>query len=604
MQQCNPPQTSGQEQAPQADTSTSNVGSSVPPPLRDLIDGEAQAPGESSKMSDEKQSPAGESGADKEVRDEIEETNSTVFDTPQWDRGQRHYCKSADDIEIQRLARLSPVVYERERESAAQHLGIRVTVLDDEVKQARAAEDDDDTKGQGRPISFPDPEPWQHAVAGAELLDDFSAALRQHVIMSKEAADATALWIVHTYLIDVIDTSPRLAITSPEKGCGKTTLLDILGIVTRCPLPTANATPASVFRVIEMSRPTLLIDEADTFLDNRSELRGILNSGHRRGTAYVLRTVGDEHEPRKFSTWAAVAIAMIGRLPGTLEDRSIPVALRRRRPDETIVPFKDKRADDLRRLARMALRWCRDHASEVGRANPAMPDGIHNRQADNWSALLAIADAAGGEWPARARRAAKALTMVGAGDDQSIGITLLADIRNMFDSRPDGRITTQDLLAGLVAIEERPWSELQRGKPINPAALAKLLAPFGVTPVNLKLPGEKVLKGYRREHFEDAFARYLAPPPIVAATPLLPPLDGHNLHVSQPLPEDGGSGWANSENPNNHVQSSGVAAVASIPFMITHEMKEQLRGRGLSDDQIANLTPQEAHEILDQPADN
>ena len=230
-------------------------------------------------------------------------------------------------LEIQQLARLSSLDYERERESAAQRLSIRVTVLDDQVKQARAAENDGDTKGQGRLISYEN-EPWPHAVDGADLLNSFSAALTRDVIMSKEAADATALWIVHTFLMDVFNISPMLAITSPEKRCGKSTLLDILGLVTRCPLPTANATPAANIRVVEMYRPTLLIDEADTFLDNRSELRGILNSGHRRGTAYVLRTVGDDHEPRKFSTWAAVAIAMIGRLPGTLEDRSIPVALR------------------------------------------------------------------------------------------------------------------------------------------------------------------------------------------------------------------------------------------------------------------------------------
>lgn len=317
----------------------------------------------------------------------------------------------------------------------------------------------------------------------------------------------------------------------------------------------------------------------------------------------MLRTVGDDHDPRKFSTWAAAAIAMIGRLPAALEDRSIPVALRRRRPDEPIVPFN---AEDLRRLARMAARWCGDAAGEIGRASPAIPDGIYNRQADNWAPLLAIADAAGGEWPERARHAAKALTMVGAGEDQSNNILLLADVRNLFDSRLEDKITTKELIDALVAIEERPWSEWCRGRPITAAALAKLLAPFGVIPVNLKMPGEKVLKGYRREHFEDAFARYLTAPPIVAATPLLHPSDGHNSHASGPLPRDGGSGCANSEDPNNHAPSSGVAAsanVASIPFMITRAMKGQLRDRGLSDDQIANLTPHEAQEILNRPAE-
>jgi putative DNA primase/helicase len=523
-----------------------------------------------------------------------------------------HDAKPDAALEIQRLARFSSLDCERERESAAQRLAIRVLVLDELVKQARAANEEGDSKGQGRPISFSEPEPWPHAVDGAALLNGLVAAPMRHVIMSKAAADATALWIAHTYLMEVFNTSPKLATTSPEKQCGKTTLLDILGIVTRCPLPTANATPAVIFRVIEKVRPTVLIDEGDTFLKDKGELLGILNSGQRRNTAYILRSVGDDHEPRKFSTWAAVAIAMIGRLPPTLEDRSIPVELRRRLPKEAIVPFKHDDAN-LRRLASMATRWSHDHADEIGRAIPAIPDGIYNRQADNWSPLFAIADTAGGKWPDRARLAAKALTTVAAGDDQSISITLLADIRNLFDGRPDGKITTKDLLAGLLAIEERSWSEWRRGKPISPPALAKLLAPFGIVPINLKLPEERVLKGYRREHFEDAFARYLPPPPIVAATPLLHPSDGHNLHVSRPLPGDGGSGCANRENPNGDAPSSGVAAVkapnssdngASIPFMITRAMKDELRRRGLSDDQMENLTPQDAHDILSHPAGN
>jgi putative DNA primase/helicase len=580
-----------QQATPHADASIANVGLSVPP-------------------ADGKQSPAEQDGADEEVIAESKEKDSTVSDRSQPNVDQSHDAKQPDDVEIQRLSRLSPLQYDRERESAAKRLGIRVSVLDDQVNQARAA-NNADTKGQGRPISFPEPEPWPHSVDGAELLNGLCAALRRHVVISKEAADATALWVVHTYLLDALNTSPRLAITSPDKQCGKTTLLDILGTVTRCPLPTANATPAAIFRAIEMARPTLLIDEADTFLDNRSELRGILNSGHGRGTAYVLRTVGDDYEPRQFSTWAAMAIAKIGRLPATLEDRSIPVALRRRRPDEPIVSFRRHQADDLPQLARMAKRWCGDVAGEIGRATPVMPDGIHNRQADNWSPLLAIADVAGGEWPDRARHAAK--TLVGAREDQSTSVMLLSDIRDLFDSRPDGKIRTKELLAGLAAIEGRPWSEWQHGKPISDVALARLLDPFEVGSVDLKLGNGKVNKGYRREHFEDAFGRYLPPrPPIGAATALLRASNGHNLPVSEPLPDGEGSACENSENCNGHGQSSGVAAVkasqssansASVPFMITHAQKDQLRERGFSDDQIKKLTPEEAHEILKTPAD-
>lgn len=468
--------------------------------------------------------------------------------------------RQADELEIKRLAKLSPLDYAREREKAAAGLALGVTVLDRLVRNS--AEKQAPATGQGRPISFPEVEPWPKPVNGAELLDELCSTVRRHVVLPAEAGAAVALWICFSWLFDSFDIAPKLAITSPEKRCGKSTLMDLLAGLTRKPLSTSNTTSAAIFRVIEIAHPTLLVDEADAFAFNsdKPEMRGILNSGHRRSGAFVLRTVGDTHEPRMFSTWAPMAIALIGRLPDTLEDRSIPVELRRRRPDEAIVPLAHGTDGVPLSLARKAARWCADVAGDIRWVKPAMPAGLFNRQADNWRPLLAIADTAGGEWPERARQAAKALTMVGAGDDQSNSVMLLSDIRNLFDSRRDDKITTKDMLDGLVAIEERPWPEWRGGKPISPAALAKLLASFGVVPVNLKVADEKVLKGYRRGHFEDAFTRYLPFPPIAAATPLLRPSNGHNSQVSQPLPGGGGSGCENSEKANNHRQSSGVAA--------------------------------------------
>src|SRR5262249_2288140 len=162
-------------------------------------------------------------------------------------------------------------------------------------------------------------------------------------------------------------------------------------------------TPAVVYRVVEAHRPTFYIDEGDTFLYDNDELRGILN-GNRKGST-VLRTVGDDHEPRAFSTYCACAIALIGSLPDTLHDRSVPVALQRRRPRERIKPFRPDRADYLDVLARKAARWTQDNATAIGDADPKMPDGIINRAADNLRSLLAIADVAKGKWPKRARKA-------------------------------------------------------------------------------------------------------------------------------------------------------------------------------------------------------
>lgn len=183
--------------------------------------------------------------------------------------------------EISQLANLDKLEYELERKGAAKRLNVRAPALDRLV----AAERDqfDDGSKQGRALSLPEPEPWPEPVDGAELLRTLSAIIRRHVVLPDHFADTAALWVLHTYLLDAFGISPRLAITSPEKGCGKTTLLDVLSRLVMRPLPTANATASAIFRVVEMQQPTLLIDEADTFLSENGELRGILNSGHRQG---------------------------------------------------------------------------------------------------------------------------------------------------------------------------------------------------------------------------------------------------------------------------------------------------------------------------------
>ena len=414
---------------------------------------------------------------------------------------------SNDDAEIARLARLSNIEYERARHAAAEQLGLRASILDRLVAGERKA---GDTK-QGRALSLPEPEPWPEPVDGAALLSDLATAILRHVVMPTHPADATALWVVHTYLLDVFHISPRLAVTSPERGCGKTTLLDVLSCLVTRSLPAANATAAPIFRVVELVRPTLLIDEGDTFLGEREELRGILDSGHRRGGT-VLRTVGDDHEPRQFATYGACAIALIGRLPGTLADRSIPIALQRRRADEQVEPFRADRASHLDMLARQTARWAANHAEQIRLADPAMPAGLFNRAADNWRPLLAVADTAGGEWPRRAREACAALA--GAiDDDQSAGVLALGDIREIFAARGVGRLASAELVEAMLAIEGRPWAEWRGGRPLTTNGLARLLRAFSIGPENIRTAGG-ILKGYLRERFVELWARYsCADPP-------------------------------------------------------------------------------------------
>jgi Protein of unknown function (DUF3631) len=417
---------------------------------------------------------------------------------------------SDDDAELERLARLDLFDYERARKPAAERLGVRATLLDKLVASKRSELGLDKADSfQGRPVAFTDPEPWPESVDGDDLLDQITAAIKRYVVMQEAARHLTALWVVHSYLLDCFLISPRLAVCSPVKRCGKTTLLDVLARLVLYPQAAANVTAAVMFRLIEMYRPCMLVDEADTYLRENEELRGVLNAGHRRGGT-VLRTVGDDYLPRAFSVYGACAIALIGSLPDTLADRAIVVNLERRLASEPIEPFRLDRTDHLYQLARQAARWARDNAEAVRAANPQMPPGVFNREADNLRPLLAIADVAGGEWPGRARAAAMAGRQLSE-DEASRLELLLGDIRDIFTEKKDQWISSAALIEALCEITPRPWAEYGRsGKPLTQNKLARLLKPLKIATGRLEV-GDERARGYFRSHFDKAFERYLAP---------------------------------------------------------------------------------------------
>ena len=461
-----------------------------------------------------------------------------------------------EDAEIKRLAKLTSIEYDRERKSAAEKLGIdRVSVLDSAVKVARG--ENGNTKGQGRPLELPTIEPWLEPINGADLLNDICNAVKRYLVLPEGSAEVLALWAIHTHALECFEHSPRLAITSPEKQCGKTTTLDVLGELVARPLPTSNATTAAIFRTIEIAKPTLLIDEADTFLGENDGLRGVLNSGHRRG-GQILRTVGEDHEPRQFATWAPAAIAMIGRLPDTLEDRSVSIALRRRRPTERVQQFRSDRVQDLKQLARKTARWCDDNRQSLTASDPNT-ETLASRAADNWRPLFAIADLAGGRWPERARAVAEAAET--AKQDQSKRTMVLSDIRDIFAARPEAdRLRSAEVAEILGAMENRPWPEWRSGKPITPTGLAQLLAPFCIAP-GTKRDGEATFKGYLLSDFTEAFATYLPPQ---AVTPSQPNNDG-DCDALQSVTSENDVTVSKRNKPNNDGYCDGVT-VATPPW--------------------------------------
>ena len=421
-----------------------------------------------------------------------------------------------DDATIRRLADMHQLDYERVLHAEAERMGCRVATLDRLVRIERS-KGLGDTKGLGRPLDLPSPKPWPHPVNGAALLRALARYFSRHLILPAGAHHAMALWAVHCHCFDAFAWTPRLQFKAPTKNAGKSTAMALLKDVVPRALETESISQAFLYRAIELVRPTVLMDEADTFLrdKNADDLRAMVNAGVKPG-AQAGRCVGDNLEPRMFSCHSPIALAGIGSLPGAIESRAIKVLMRRRRRNEWIRPIDEVTHALAQRLLAKAARWARDHATELRAARPEMGNLI-NRAADNWRALYAVADLAGGEWPALARAAQAAITGADDDDSDSLGERLLADVREVWNGwvadNPQAKqheMASADIVAKLLEMEGRPWADMpgRRGGPLTAARLARLLAPFRIRPGDVG-PETHRRKGYALLSFNDAFERHL-----------------------------------------------------------------------------------------------
>lgn len=423
----------------------------------------------------------------------------------------------ADTIraEVARLALLDGPGYLAERRAVAKALGIPITDLDKLIERARRAPE----AAAREPLAPPAPEAWSEPVEAGALLDDLSAFIKRFVIVEEHTLIALVLWVAFTHCFEIAETSVRLAILSPTKRCGKTRLLELLALLCLRPIAASNLSPSTVFRTIDAEHPTLLIDEADTFARDNDELRGLLNSGHTRATAYAIRNIkiGDDWMPKRFSTWSPVAIAAIGRLPETWIDRSIVVSMKRKLRSQSVERLTRRNAEARERAADLVsklARFANDNLEALRTANPDPPALDSDRSVDNWEHLLAIADLAGGYWSVRARAAAVALSSQSNDTDDSFGVALLFDIRAIFDETRAERLASKAICESLAALEGRPWAEYGRArKAISQNQLARLLHSFGIAPATKRFETHLTAKGYERSDFTDTFIRYLRPDP-------------------------------------------------------------------------------------------
>lgn len=421
---------------------------------------------------------------------------------------------TADDLEVARLAALPSIDYGRARKAAAEKWGVPVGFVDAAVKgkqKEQAAKDD----GQGTTITFEEIVPAYEPVDGEDLADRLTQLFQRFAVLPTHGEIVLVLWTFFTYCLDLFHIAPRLDLSSPEKRCGKTVTLRLLRQVAFRAVLASGISPAAIFRVIAAHKPTLLIDEMDTFIEANEELRGILNSGHTRDAATIIRCDGDTHEPKLFSTWAAYAFAHIGKIPDTLEDRSIRLPMRRKLPGEKVAALRQTGPAamalqaELGALVRQIARWIEDHKAKIALANPSPIAGLDDRAMDNWMPLLSIAEVLGGTWPEQARKAALELSGQATIDNESIKVELLRDVQSIFAENGFDRVASLELCNLLALLEERPWGTWKHGKPITQTQLAKLLKPFAVTSRTIRIDGQGTARGYHREDFADAFERYI-----------------------------------------------------------------------------------------------
>lgn len=352
------------------------------------------------------------------------------------------------------------------------------------------------------------------------LLESICSFVCRFVVLPDGASEvATALFVLHTWAFAAAHATPYLLVISPEKGAGKSRLLEVLGLLVRRPWRTASTTEAALFRKIEQDEPTLLLDEIDAVFasntDRTEPLRAVLNAGNRRGGS-ATRVVGQGTNMTvcDFEVFCPKVLAGIdtGRIPDTIRDRAIVLHMKRRHGGERVERWRERLMDrEAQPLASALAEWATTATDVLRVSDPDLPELLSDRAADAWETLLAIADLAGGEWPEKARAAAIHLSGTSDGDDTSSGTLLLGAARSVMAGREV--MATTDLLAAINADDELPFGGWRESKGLDARGLARTLKRYddNIRPRTVRI-GDVTAKGYHAADFADAWARYLPPP--------------------------------------------------------------------------------------------
>jgi 5S rRNA maturation endonuclease (ribonuclease M5) len=434
--------------------------------------------------------------------------------------------KKQEDDMIAELEGLTGIDQAKRKKEIAKELGISGKDLEKVLR---------DKSTEAQPEHWP-VEPWPEPVSIEALLDQLEEFYATHVILPEHGAVAMALWCMHAWTIDAAYTSPFLTFTSPEMRCGKSTAMEALLWTAPRTVMASNISPSAFYRYIDRDRPTLLIDEAETHT-HREDTRGILDGGHTRASAHTIRCVGDASEPKLFSTWGPKVIAGIGKMQATIRDRSIIILMKRKKTTEKVKRLRGRDTDEFRALRQQACRWAKDNIATLKEAEPARPGGLNDRAADHWEPLFAIADLAGDEWAAKARAAALALSGDNDAETDSLGVQLLAAIKDLMEGLNAESVVSQAVVEHLHKDESGPWLAYGKmQKPITQRQVSDLLKPYGIKPRTIR-DGWDTKKGYKFAWLKAAFEAYLPAPSSQSVTPSQCNGDKELAKISSATPE-------------------------------------------------------------------
>ena len=343
--------------------------------------------------------------------------------------------------------------------------------------------------------------------------DDLEFFLRDKIVLSSDLHYAAiSVWLAFALAIDQFDFSPRLAIWSPEKRCGKSTLLDVIHNLLPHSILTSNISASALYRTIEKDeRLTMLIDESETLFgrfadkEKAEALRGIGNAGFKRGPL-VYRSDGNNFEPKGFKVFCPVVLAGIGTeaIPETMADRSIVIEMRRKLHYEKVSEYESDQIEDIFGGVRTRLTaWVNGNKHLFRGSTPQMPFELNARARDLWKPLFKIAEHIDEPWRQKISSAAIYLsTQPDDPNDISLQLRLLTDCHEVFAASTGDAIPTRELISKLSALEESPWGSMPG---FNASLLAKLLRNYGIHSHRWSN-----YRGYTKISFEDAWHRYLS----------------------------------------------------------------------------------------------